>query len=124
MLSKKELKELTVTLSLVDESLLVLQLEGFLDLYNSDLFEQYIDKILKDWDVNIALDCKNLKHVNSTGFLTFVKVEQKLKESNKHLYFVNLSETITEKLDLVGFSKIFRQAKSVIDVMSEIDSQK
>lgn len=121
MLSDETLKELTITLNLVDEKLLVLQLDGFLDLYNSDLFVQYIDKILKDWEFNIALDCTNLKHVNSTGFLALVRVENKLKEVGKHLYIVNLSEKISEKFELVGFSKILRQAKNVIEVMNELN---
>ena len=37
MCSIKDLKDLSITLNLVDENLLTLQLDGFLDLYNSDL---------------------------------------------------------------------------------------
>ncbi len=124
MCSIKDLKDLTITLTLVDENLLALQLDGFLDLYNSDLFEQYIDSVLNDWDINIALDCKGLKHVNSTGFLALVKVQNKLKEKGKNLYLVDIPEKILEKLELVGISRIFHHAKTVIDVMNDLSSQK
>lgn len=124
MCSIKDLKDLSITLNLVDENLLALQLDGFLDLYNSDLFEQYIGNVLNDWDVNIALDCKGLKHVNSTGFLVLVKVQNKLKEKGKNLYLVDIPENILEKLELVGISRIFHHAKTVIDVMNDLSSQK
>lgn len=124
MCSVKDLKDLSITLNLVDENLLALQLDGFLDLYNSDLFEQYIDSVLNDWDVNIALDCKGLKHVNSTGFLVLVKVQNKLKEKGKNLYLVDMPEKILEKLEIVGISRFFHHAKNVIDVMNDLSSQK
>lgn len=124
MCSIKDLKDLSITLNLVDENLLALQLDGFLDLYNSDLFEQYIDSVLNDWDVNIALDCKGLKHVNSTGFLVLVKVQNKLKEKGRNLYLVDMPEKILEKLEIVGISRFFHHAKTVIDVMNDLNSQK
>lgn len=124
MCSIKDLKDLTITLNLVDENLLALQLDGFLDLYNSDLFEQYIGSVLNDWDVSIALDCKGLKHVNSTGFLVLVKIQDKLKEKGRNLYLVDIPEKILEKLELIGISRFFHHAKTVIDVMNDLSSQK
>lgn len=125
MLSKKDFKDLSITPNLIDENLLSIQMEGFFDMYSAELFKNYmLHEVLENWDINVALDCKELKHISSTGFLTLIYLEQKLKAMSRNLYLVNVSNKLRDVIELLGFSKIILCRNSIIEVMAELDPTK
>ena len=67
-----------------DSSMIILNLKGFLDTYNSADFQREVNKLIESGYTKILFNCNELNYVSSTGigaFTSFIKT-WKQKDGN------------------------------------------
>jgi anti-anti-sigma factor len=75
---------------------IVLELEGYLDTYNSKSFQQYVQKVIDEGYKYIIMDCKGLTYVSSTGIGSFTSFNRMLLQKKGELILVRMISKVYE----------------------------
>ncbi len=96
-----------------ESSILVLNLKGFLDTYNSSDFQREVNKIIDSGMIKLLFNCTELNYVSSTGIGAFTAFLKTLKQKSGDVVLSCLQPKVFEVFQLLGFSKFFNIALSV-----------
>lgn len=96
-----------------NQEILILNLKGFLDTYNSSDFQREINKIIESGLVKLLFNCAELNYVSSTGIGAFTAFLKTLKQKNGDVVLANLQPKVFEVFQLLGFSKFFNIASGI-----------
>ena len=86
---------------------IIVNLNGYVDTYNSSYFQKQIEKIVNAGYINIILSCYNLNYVSSTGIGYFTEFLKSVKSSGGDVIIVNIQPKVLEVFQLLGFSQFF-----------------
>ncbi|MBQ1629335.1 MAG: anti-sigma factor antagonist [Treponema sp.] len=86
---------------------------GSIDNYNSNFFQEKMQKVIEAGFINIVLRCSSLEYVSSTGIGVFATFFSKFKELGGNLVFTDLQPKVEELFQLLGFSHFFHIAGSM-----------
>lgn len=101
---------LKITLSSCDELKdgIIITLNGYIDIYTSQFFQEQIEKIVKAGYINLIFVCKNLNYVSSTGIGVFSSLLKNIKLQSGDVILVDMPEKVLEVFQLLGFSQLFQ----------------
>ena len=101
---------LNITLSSCDELKdgIIITLNGYIDIYTSQFFQEQIEKIVKAGYINLIFVCKNLNYVSSTGIGVFSSLLKNIKLQSGDVILVDMPEKVLEVFQLLGFSQLFQ----------------
>ncbi|QEN04772.1 anti-sigma factor antagonist [Thiospirochaeta perfilievii] len=97
---------LKINLHVRDEAL-VLYLTGYIDTYNSNLFQKRIVKAVNAGFNKLIFQCGGLNYVSSTGIGSFTAFLKLVKGKNGDLVLIDVQPKVFEVFQLLGFSKFF-----------------
>jgi len=119
--------ENTITLSglsiytIKSKRVIVIKMSGYIDIYNSNDFMNFVGKEIeenKHYDY-FLFDFKNINYVSSTGVGAIMKLYNDLDFKNKKMELFNVSKSVKDVIDLLGFSSFLRFNSSSINEYKE-----
>ncbi|HOJ49642.1 MAG TPA: anti-sigma factor antagonist [Spirochaetota bacterium] len=90
------------------ESVAILELDGYLDTYNSKNFRQYVQDIVNEGYKYIIINCEKLTYVSSTGIGSFTSFNRMLIQKGGELILINMIPKVYEVFKLLGFLSFFK----------------
>lgn len=94
-------------------SLVVLNLKGFIDTYNSADFQREVNKLIESGKNKILFNCSELNYVSSTGIGAFTAFLKSVKQRSGDIVLSFLQPKVFEVFQLLGFSKFFNIASNL-----------
>jgi len=119
--------ENTITLSglsiytIKSKRVIVIKMSGYIDIYNSNDFMNFVGKEIeenKHCDY-FLFDFKNINYVSSTGVGAIMKLYNDLDFKNKKMELFNVSKSVKDVIDLLGFSSFLSFNSSSINKYKE-----
>ncbi len=86
---------------------LVLYLTGYIDTYNSNLFQKRVGKAIKAGYTKLIFHCGSLNYVSSTGIGSFTAFLKTTKPKGGNLVLLEIQPKVYEVFQLLGFSQFF-----------------
>ena len=86
---------------------LVLELNGFIDTYNSNSFQKRVHLAIEKGFIRLIFICGGLNNVSSTGIGSFATFLKAVKPQGGDLVLVELPPKVYEVLELLDFSQFF-----------------
>ena len=83
----------------------VLQVEGRIDTYTAETFEQALLELLEKESV-VTVDFEDVEYVSSAGLRALLNGQKKASSQGKEMICVNINETVEEVLEMTGFIDI------------------
>lgn len=100
---------LTIRLEKVEsaDNCLVLYLTGYIDTYNSNVFQKRINTAIEAGYVRLIFHCSGLNYVSSTGIGSFTAFLKAVKPRGGDLILLQIQPKVYEVFQLLGFSQFF-----------------
>jgi anti-anti-sigma factor len=116
---------LKIRLDRVDDlnNALIIHLDGYVDTYNSLLFEKRITRIIEEGYTNLIFNCLALTYVSSTGIGTFTVFLRLLKRKGGDIVLLAVQPSVLEVFDLLGFTEFFNIKTDHGDAVTFFTSQ-
>ena len=86
---------------------LVLYLTGYIDTYNSNLFQKRISRAVEAGFTRLIFHCGSLTYVSSTGIGSFTHFLKTIKPGGGDLVLMEVQPKVYEVFQLLGFSQFF-----------------
>ena len=86
---------------------LVLYLSGYIDTYNSNLFQKRVNKAIETGFTKLIFNCGSLNYVSSTGIGSFTHFLKAVKPKGGDLVLLEIQPKVYEVFQLLGFSQFF-----------------
>ena len=99
------------------EGCLILYLSGYIDTYNSNLFQKRVNRAIETGFVRLIFHCSGLNYVSSTGIGSFTAFLKSVKPRGGDLVLLNIQPSIYEVFQLLGFSQFFNIKDSLEDAL-------
>lgn len=111
----------------VREECVIFELIGSIGLFGSFSFEPYVHKyfLLKSSPKQLIVDCKQLKHINSSGLHALLKLYYSALEYGTEVVFCNIQDNVAYTFSLGGVTDIFTIKPTVEEALlyfSELNS--
>jgi len=104
-------KDETLKIKLQDvpdvEGCLILVLNGYIDTYNSTLFQKRVQRAIDEGFIRLIFNCNGLHHVSSTGIGSFTVFLKAVKSQGGDMILLEIQPEVYEVLQLLGFSQFF-----------------
>jgi anti-anti-sigma factor len=85
----------------------LLILTGYIDTYNSNLFQKRIQKAIEAGYYKLIFHCGSLNYVSSTGIGSFTTFLKAVKPKGGDLVLLDVQPKVYEVFQLLGFSQFF-----------------
>lgn len=86
---------------------LILNLAGDLDVYSEEEFRDFIEDELKDKNLDLVIDIKELDYLDSTGLGMFMKIYKMYEEKGQKVKIINPKENILKLFKITDLTDIF-----------------
>lgn len=86
----------------------IIAIYGLLDTNSSPEFESIVQPIMDGEAMKVAVDCKDLEYVSSSGLRQFLMLHKKISQKKGSLRLYGLTPAIKEIFNITGFSAIFK----------------
>ena len=101
---------------------LVMYLTGYIDTYNSNLFQKRVTKAIDAGFNKLIFHCGSLTYVSSTGIGSFTHFLKAVKPLNGDLVLLEIQPKVYEVFQLLGFSQFFKIKDNLDDAISFFSS--
>ena len=102
---------------------MVLQLSGdVLGGKDYELFTNLIKELVDEGHVDIVLDLKKVRYINSTGLGILVSGLTTLKKNMGHMKICNLSDRIDRLFSVTSLTTVFPTFETLEDALASFDS--
>jgi len=105
----------------------IVEVEGEVDIYSAPRLNEALLAIIRNGDVNLAVDLEKVRFIDSAGLSVFLNAKNALQENNGRLVLVTANRRFHRILTLAGMADAFRicddrdQACSVLEAASRPD---
>ena len=96
---------------------LILRLGGYVDTYNTGIFQKRIKKVIDRGFVKLVFDCTNLNYFSSTGIGSFTTFLKAVKPLGGDIVLFGMQPKLFEIFHLLGFSQFFSIKQSQNEAM-------
>lgn len=86
---------------------LILNLAGDLDVYSEEEFRDFIEDELKDKNLDLVIDIKDLDYLDSTGLGMFMKIYKMYEENGQKVKIINPKENILKLFKITDLTDMF-----------------
>ncbi len=90
-----------------DDSILVMEIDGRLDLTSSEYLLDCIEGHIEDGVHRFILDCEPLEFISSAGLGALVRANKRLRQAGGSIALAGVKGIIAEAIHLTHFDKIF-----------------
>ena len=97
---------------------LIIYLNGYIDTYNSSLFQKRIQKVVEAGYVNLVFNCSALNYVSSTGIGSFTAFLKMVKPKNGDIVLLEIQAKVYEVFQLLGFSQFFNIKETTAEAVA------
>jgi anti-anti-sigma factor len=97
---------------------LILVLTGYIDTYNSAVFQKRVQKVMDNEFIRLIFDCGGLNYVSSTGIGSFTAFLKSLKSLNGDLVLLDVQPKVYEVFQLLGFAQFFNIREKAEDAIN------
>jgi anti-anti-sigma factor len=97
---------------------LVLYLTGYIDTYNSNIFQKRVQKAIEKGFIYLIFHCGGLNYVSSTGIGSFTAFLKVVKPRNGNLALLDIQPKVYEVFQLLGFSQFFNIRENLDDAIN------
>jgi anti-anti-sigma factor len=102
---------------------LVLYLTGYIDTYNSNLFQKRVTKAIEAGYNKLIFHCGSLNYVSSTGIGSFTHFLKAAKPRGGDLVLLEIQPKVYEVFQLLGFSQFFNIKDNLDEAVSFFSSE-
>lgn len=103
---------------------LVLYLTGYIDTYNSNLFQKRVNKAVEAGFNKLIINCGSLNYVSSTGIGSFTHFLKAVKPKGGDLVLLEIQPKVYEVFQLLGFSQFFNIKDNLDEAVDFFNSSK
>ena len=89
------------------EGCLVFYLSGYIDTYNSNIFQKRIQRAIDTGFYCLIFNCEGLNYVSSTGIGSFTAFLKAVKPKGGDIVLLQIQTKVYEVFQLLGFSQFF-----------------
>lgn len=89
------------------DNCLLLKLTGYVDTYNTTLFQRRVNLAIESNFVRLIFDCTNLSYFSSTGIGSFTSFLKTVKPRGGDIVLFGMQQRLFEIFQLLGFSQFF-----------------
>jgi anti-anti-sigma factor len=100
------------------DNILILRLIGKLDVLNSNVLEEAIQKIISSGELVIAIDCEKLEYISSSGLRVLLMLDKSITKNKGKLALFSLKDNIKEILAISGFTSLFEIFDNQIEAIA------
>ena len=86
---------------------LLVKLIGDLDVYSKEDFSKFVEKSLKNTDIDFIIDLEELEYIDSTGLGMFINIYKDQEEKGKNIKIINPKENIKKLFKITDISDLF-----------------
>jgi len=86
---------------------LLLTLTGYIDTYNSSLFQKRVQKAIESGFIRLIFRCGGLNYISSTGIGSFTTFLKAVKPQGGDIVLLDIQPKVFEVFQLLGFSRFF-----------------
>jgi anti-sigma B factor antagonist len=90
------------------EDILLFELNGQLDADACEYLFKVLEHHIKDGDINLILECRDLDFISSLGLGMLVRVHAKMKKCGGEVCLSSLQGMVADVISLVGLDKLLR----------------
>ncbi|MCL2264712.1 MAG: STAS domain-containing protein [Treponema sp.] len=101
---------------------LMLTLTGYIDTYNSNIFQKRVQKAIELGFVRLIFQCGGLNYVSSTGIGSFTSFLKAVKPQGGDLILLDVQPKVYEVFQLLGFSQFFNIRDNLDDSIQFFNS--
>lgn len=95
-----------------------LYLTGYIDTYNSNLFQKRVNKAIEAGYYKLIFHCGSLNYVSSTGIGSFTHYLRAVKPKGGDLVLLEIQPKVYEVFQLLGFSQFFNIKDNLDDAVA------
>ena len=100
---------------------LLLKLSGYIDTYNTTLFQQRVVSGITAGFTRLIFDCTQLNYLSSTGIGSFTVFLKAVKPKNGDIVIFGLQQRLEEIFQLLGFSQFFNIVQTLSDAQRHFE---
>lgn len=116
--------DLSIKINLVQPPVIVLELKGYIDTYNTPFVEKKINLAIANGFDRIICDLSGITYMSSTGIGVFTAILRQLKGIRGELILSGVPEKIMDVFRLIGFSSFFRFEPSAEEAVAQVREKK
>lgn len=91
----------------VQQGLLVLSLEGYLDAHTAPEFEKAVQTEYEAGRVRLVVECSRLTYISSAGLGVFMSFIDEIRGAGGDIKICGLAPKVFQVFDTLGFSALF-----------------
>ena len=106
---EKHDESLDITLEKITniDKCLLLKLAGYIDTYNTTLFQKKVNLAIETGFIRLIFDCSKLNYFSSTGIGSFTAFLKAVKPQGGDIVLFGMQQKLTDIFKLLGFSQFF-----------------
>jgi len=112
-----------IKLQRVNEKCLVLYLIGYIDIYNADVVQAKLGKVVEAGFTQLIFDCRQLNYLSSAPIGLIVQTLKNVKQRDGNLVLLNIQPRVFELFQILGFSSFFQVSESLTDAIDFFESK-
>jgi anti-sigma B factor antagonist len=89
------------------DSLWIIEVEGFLDAHTAPQFESAIQQALEAGQTRFIIDCGKLNYISSAGLGVFMSFIEEVREKGGDIKICGLVPKVRHTFEILGFHDIF-----------------
>jgi len=107
----------------INNDIVILKLNGFLDAHTVPQFENSIQKHVNDKHFNILVNMELLEYISSAGLGVFMGFIEEIRENGGDIKLSNLSERVYKVFDLLGFPALFNIFEEETEALNSFSAE-
>lgn len=84
-----------------------ISVSGEIDIFNSQEFKNALLDLISEKELNIKIDCENLKYIDSTGLAALIAVLKRTKEYNGEITLLKPKANLEKLFKITNLDKVF-----------------
>ena len=89
------------------DNCIILYLNGYIDTYNSQIFQKRVAKVVDAGFINLIFNCTSLNYVSSTGIGALTSFQKMVKPKGGDIVLFEIQSKVYEVFQLLGFYQFF-----------------
>ncbi len=106
------------------QNCVTIYLNGYIDTYNSNFFQNRISKIVEAGFTNLIFNCSALNYVSSTGIGSFTSFLKMVKPKGGDIVLLEIQPKVFEVFQLLGFAQFFNIMESSSEAVNFFRNEK
>ena len=85
----------------------IITIVGEIDIFNSQDFKTTLLNLIDEKEINIKIDCENLKYIDSTGLAALIAVLKRTKEYKGEITLLKPKANLEKLFKITNLDKVF-----------------